>query len=525
MTQHWADQIAEELIKRSPQQKIYVFAAGISPSGTVHIGNFRDLITPEVVARALQSKGKKVRLLFSWDDYDRFRKVPVNVPKTFEEYIGLPLSQVPDPFGKEESYARHFEKEFETSLIELDVDTEFRYQTKLYQSGVYNDSIVEAMSKRKAIAKILSEFKTQEVKEEDIESYYPLTVYCEQCGKDSTKILSYSDTSHELGYSCKCGHENTVDIAKKNIGKLQWKIDWPMRWRYEEVIFEPGGRDHSSPGGSYEVSSRIAKEIFNIEPPYYQPYDFIGLRGLAAKMSGSSGINVSPQELLEIYEPVLLRWLFLRVHPTKAFSLCFDSEIIRQYEEFDKEVELYLDGKLPPEQARVIELAITPKTKLKKNNIPFRQIASIGQIIQGNTKELERILTEMETNYNYESLERRLKLSQRWIEKYAPEMHVRLKDSPDIDYYQQLSDKEQRDIDRFFKEIDQHWTQEDLEHFVYAIPKDPNLAMEENKIRQRNFFKNIYQIIIGKDTGPRLATLLIAIGQKKLKSLSIPQKH
>ena len=88
---HWSDTIADKLIKKNPDKEEFVCAAGISPSGSIHIGNFRDIATSLFVVRALERKGKKARLLFSWDEYDRLRKVPVNVEKAtdgFEKYIG-----------------------------------------------------------------------------------------------------------------------------------------------------------------------------------------------------------------------------------------------------------------------------------------------------------------------------------------------------------------------------------------------------------------------------------------------------
>ena len=76
---HWSEEIAERIIARNPEKEEYVCAAGISPSGSVHIGNFRDVATSLMVVRALQKKGKKAKLLFSWDEYDRCRKIPANV--------------------------------------------------------------------------------------------------------------------------------------------------------------------------------------------------------------------------------------------------------------------------------------------------------------------------------------------------------------------------------------------------------------------------------------------------------------
>ena len=109
---HWAEKLADKIIKRNPDKEEYVCAAGISPSGSIHIGNFRDIATSLFVAKALVKKGKKARLLFSWDEYDRFRKVPVNVKAVdpeneFEKYIGLPYTSVPNPFNTEHAnYAK-----------------------------------------------------------------------------------------------------------------------------------------------------------------------------------------------------------------------------------------------------------------------------------------------------------------------------------------------------------------------------------------------------------------------------------
>ena len=90
---HWSEKIAQEIVARRPDKEEYVCAAGISPSGSIHIGNFRDVATSYFVTLALRRMGKKARLLFSWDEYDRTRKIPVNVAKVtkgFEQYIGYP---------------------------------------------------------------------------------------------------------------------------------------------------------------------------------------------------------------------------------------------------------------------------------------------------------------------------------------------------------------------------------------------------------------------------------------------------
>ena len=124
---HWSERIAKDIIKRSPDKEEYVCAAGISPSGSIHIGNFRDIATSYFVYKALKKEGKKARLLFSWDEFDRFRKVPVNVREIapeLEQDIGKPYVDVKDPYGCCASYAEHFEKEFERSLARFGIEVD-----------------------------------------------------------------------------------------------------------------------------------------------------------------------------------------------------------------------------------------------------------------------------------------------------------------------------------------------------------------------------------------------------------------
>ena len=125
---NWADVTAEKVIQEKGDKDSYVVAAGISPSGHIHIGNFREIITSAQVAKALRSRGKKVRFIYSWDDFDAFRKVPKDFPEDFKQYLGMPLCKVPDPHGCHKSYSEHFEKELENVIGQFDWGIEFIYQ-------------------------------------------------------------------------------------------------------------------------------------------------------------------------------------------------------------------------------------------------------------------------------------------------------------------------------------------------------------------------------------------------------------
>lgn len=514
---HWADIIAEKIISLNPKKEKFVCAAGISPSGIVHIGNFRDVITIDLVGRALKDKKKKAELIFSWDEFDRLRKTPTNIPTSFLKYLGMPLSEVPDPFNCHKSYAKHFEIPFEKVLPEFGIDVKFIYQSEMYGKNKYYKGIKTAMQKRKEIAKILSKFKTQGMTKELIGEYYPLQIYCTKCRNSlNTKILKY-DEENMVTYSCACGNKETIDISKKNIGKLDWKVDWAMRWKYEDVSFEPGGEDHAAPGGSYDVSSMIAKEIYGINPPLFQGYGFVGVEGIY-KMSGSKGMGISPKDLLEIYEPELLRWLFIRVKPNKPITLFFDSQIIRQYNEFDEKIINY--NKLLNVEKREIDLArIDTKKQMPKIRIPFRQVASFGQIAQNNIKELKKMFERVGQKYDEKMLKQRLEKSRAWIEKFVPEMKINVRENPNINYFRKLNKKEKEQIRKLKKEIKKNWNLEKLTTLVYSIPKEGGMNEDEKKKAQRIFFKNVYQMLISTDIGPRLPTFLLALGNKKVEKL------
>lgn len=218
---HWADFLADKVIEQFPDEELYTCAAGITPSGVIHFGNFRDITTNYAVVKALESKGKKARLLFSLDSYDRFRKVPAGVPDDYKQYLGLPVTKVPDPWGEYESYARRFEVELEEALGELDMDIEFRYQTDLFTSGEYVNGIRTAFQKRDVIAGILWDFMSDRSKKEKSldekeykENYFPGSVYSRFTGKDTTQILDY-DGDTKVTYRClETEQEETIDFSK-----------------------------------------------------------------------------------------------------------------------------------------------------------------------------------------------------------------------------------------------------------------------------------------------------------------------
>lgn len=518
----WGDAIADVVTKSAQKESVLTCAAGISPSGVVHFGNFRDVITSYVVARALVRRGAQTRLIFSWDNFDRLRKVPAGVPESFAEHIGKPLTKVPDPTGERASYADHFQAPFVAAMQELGIELEYINQTEQYESGAYDEKILLALEKRREIADILLSMMTEKGiekqginRDEYREKHFPISVYSRFTGKDSTVVLAADGPM--VTYRClETNQEDTIDITKEHRVKLGWKVDWAMRWQHESVVFEPGGHDHASPGGSYDTSTLIAREIFGYEPPIFAEYKFVGIQGLGAKMSGSKGNAISPRDLLGIYEPALLKWLYLRKSPDQSFMLAFDSEVYRQYDEFDREVAA--KGLDTSELADA--LGTLDKSSLE-NPIPFRQAVGFGQIVQWDADKLEGVLKASGHAYSRASIEARLPRAREWLDEYNSQDKFELLANPNTSYAQTLSDESRAHVEalRVALEEKKDASVEELEHLVYNIPKKEGLTEAEVKKAQRAFFGHVYNLLIGKDTGPRLSTFLWALDRNRVLSL------
>lgn len=522
---HWSEMIADRIIKRNPDKEEYVCAAGISPSGSIHIGNFRDIATSYFVVRALIKKGKKAKLLFSWDEFDRMRKVPVNVAAIdgdMEKYIGCPYVDVKNPFDTEEkTYAEYFEHEFERSIVKFGIDMDYRHQAEMYRSGKYTEHILHALKKRGDIFDILASHRTQPVQDGEREGYYPVSIYCPECGKDTTKIHALSEDCTVAEYSCECGHKGSFDFTKDFNCKLAWKIDWPMRWMYEGVDFEPGGKDHASPHGSYDTSKDIAKKIFGYEPPLFQGYEFIGIKGTTGKMSGSSGLNLTPETLLKIYEPEVILWLYSKTEPLKAFDFCFDDGILRQYFEFDKMYNAVKDGTANEAQKDIMYNTTVGDRVL--DTVPMSLLVQLGSVVDFNVPMLETVFEKIGTPYKHEQFGARLDKAKYWLENCAPEQVNRLREHRNWEVYETLNETQKAEIKALFEYISAGgYSLDELNKKLYAIPKEINggeLDEKALKTIQGSFFKNVYKLLIDKEKGPRLYLFLFAIDPKRYVGL------
>jgi lysyl-tRNA synthetase, class I len=536
-----AAQVQTEGERRHPGE-VPTCASGISPSGPVHLGNLRELMTPHLIADEVRRNGAPCRHILSWDDYDRLRRVPAGVPASFNEYVGRPLTGVPDPCGEHENYAEHFKDPLRAALDLLGIQVTEISQTEMYTSGAYTDQIVLAMRRRADIGAVLGRYRTKRTEpdadDEDEPTtavYYPFRPYCATCGRDDTIVTAFDDDTTEITYTCACGAVvGPVPIAEV-AGKLAWKVDWPMRWAYEHVTFEPAGNDHASPGSSFTVGEELVAKIFGGEIPVHFGYAFVGSSGGSSKMSGSRGGAPTPLDALEIFEPSVLRWLYARRRPEQSFNLGFNAEVSRTYDEWDalgrKVAEGNAEGFAYASFVRASStsdgpLPVTPRP------LKFSTLASVADITAGDETQMLRIVRDLTADDPVDSLDEvrpRLDCAQAWVTEYVPAAdRTQVREAADTARLAALTESERQAIKLLVNGMGDDWSLEGLRTLLYGIPKlqaklpitaKPTKELSE---AQRTWFILLYELLIGKDTGPRLPTLLLSLGQDKIRSLLAP---
>lgn len=520
-SRHWADHAADELVQHHKGKTEFVCASGISPSGVVHIGNFREVITVDFVARALADRGKKVRFLYSWDDYDAFRKVPANLPQKemLEAHLRMPVSKVPDPLGEFPSYAARFEKTFEKEIEQLGIVPQYIYQNVPYRQGKYAEGICAAKRKEKDIAAILNKTRTEPLPA----TWTCVSIFCKECDRDMTEVTAFEEPSL-FHYRCKrCKKDFSIDCRREEGVKLLWRADWPMRWALEGVDFEPGGKDHSSQGGSYETGAEIIREIWNKPPPYYVQYDFVIAKGLGGKLSSSSGNLLTLGETLEVYEPEVIRWIFASRKPNLDFAIAFDLDVMKAYDEFDR-TERYAYGieegeeKKVSYERRIYEFSVLERRTSSEYGkppaqFPFRHLCNVLQIHQGDIAKTRRYFEALiHTEKDATRFHSRATRAWTWITRFAPE-EFKFSLLPDGSLTRSRFPEAMRDVARLLRDPKTKGFQEEaLASAIYEIIKS-------HALEPKAFFQECYLILIGKTNGPKLASFLLAIGLERAAGL------
>jgi lysyl-tRNA synthetase class 1 len=486
LPRHWADEIAEKLSGAPGRQEI---STGISPSGSIHIGNLREVMTADVIYRALRERREDVGFHYVADNFDPLRRVyPFLDAKVYQPLVGRPLSEVPCPCGEHPNYGEHFLLPFLETLQELRIDVVVHRGDRMYKSGTMNPMIVAALKGRDAIARILREMTGKQIDPE----WSPFDPLCPECGRiTDTEVTGFSERAETVDYRCGCGSKGTVPMAGG--GKLTWRVDWPARWKVLGVTIEPFGKDHATAGGSYDTGRRIVREVFGYEPPFPITYEWISLKG-QGDMSSSKGNVISIDRMLRVVPPEVLRYLIVRTPPQRTIAFDPGLPLLSLVDEYD-------DVESEGRDHRA--LALCRASDYKPVGIPFKHLVNVVQMANFDFSQTKEILKRGGYEVaDEEPLRGRVDYAKRWLEEFAPaDMKFTLKAElpPEAS---RLTGLQRQFLAAAADRLRAGMKAEEIHQAVYA------LAGEMAPLKPAEGFQAIYLAFLGTLRGPRVGWFL-----------------
>ncbi len=483
----WAERIAAEAKARAKGGTI-VIRDEKTPSGRVHIGSMRGVAIHGAIAEALTAQGVPNVFKYEFNDMDPMDGFPEYLPESFKQHMGMPLNKIPSPDGKAANFAEYFAGEFKEVIVHAGFAPEFYNVSELYYAGKMDDAIRIALDRAADIRRIYKEVSGSQ-KPDD---WYPLAVICENCGKvGTTRVFAWDGT--QVSYTCEpamvkwaqgCGHNGTVSPFGGK-AKFPFKVEWPAKWRVIGVDVEGAGKDHSTKGGARDVAAHIAKEVFTYEPPVDAPYEFFLVGG--KKMSSSKGRGSSAKEIADLVPPKILRLALLGKEIHQAIN--FDPEgdtIPILYDQYDKLAEQYQSIK-DDDYARLFEL-IHPGRALPPAQ-QYPRFSHVAFVVQMPHMDIYKEFPEADRA----ELAERATYATRWLAAYAPEKYVFT-----------LQDK--------MPQVSLSGTQKkvlgDLADFIATSPSAEDI---HHKLHESKEFKAIYQIFLGKESGPKAGWFLASL--------------
>lgn len=216
----WLNKIVAELLERHKTGEIIV-SSGVSPSGTYHLGTLREVLTAEIIAVEIRRRGRQARHIHVCDDLDVFRKVPVDVDESFEQYLGMPLCDVPSPDGKAASYADYFVQALIDAAQEMKLSMEVVRAHEKYRSGYFVPAIETALGNIAKIRSILEEVSGRQLDEQ----WSPIQVI-ENGRLKNRQFKSIDLEAKTIVYVSVDGEDVELAYGEGKV-KLNWRIDWP----------------------------------------------------------------------------------------------------------------------------------------------------------------------------------------------------------------------------------------------------------------------------------------------------------
>ncbi len=497
-----AKKILRERKKNIDKKGKIILQTGYGPSGLPHIGTFGEVARTSMIVNALNhlTDLPKEIITFS-DDMDGLRKIPDNVPQKekLKKYLHKPLTMVPDPFQKYLSFGEHNNEMLKKFLNQFNFKYNFKSSTELYKSGYFNDALKLVLNNYKEIMNII----IPTLGKERQKTYSPFLPICPNTGVVlEIPVLKIDEKNSKIIFDNN-GEKLESSILDGNC-KLQWKVDWAMRWYALDVDFEMYGKDLIE---SAILSSKIIKILGKTNPSGFAYELFLDEKG--EKISKSKGNGITIDEWLSYASPESLS-LFMYQNPKRAKKLY--REIV------PKAVDEYLDFIEKGKSQNELQILLNPVWHVHNGTIPkeniimtFSMLLNLVEASNANSKEL---LWKFVKKYKPNILDKDYPIFDKLIEyaiKYFNDVIKKNKK------YKKPNLEEKKSLEALvvaLKECSDEMQPEEIQTKIYTVGKEN--GYKENL---RDWFRLIYEVVFGDENGPRMGFFISFFGVKETQEL------
>ena len=471
---------------------------GYGPSGLPHIGTFAEVARTSMIVNALNNLTDLPKEIITFsDDMDGLRKIPNNVPniEILKKNLGKPLTNIPDPFDKFSSFGEHNNEMLKSFLNKFKFNYSFKSSSELYKSGYFNETLKLILNKYHDIMNIILPTLGKERKK----TYSPFLPICPDTGKVlEIPMIEISKEKNQIIF------ENNGKKLEKSIlngnCKLQWKVDWAMRWYALDIDFEMYGKDLIE---SAILSNKILTVLDKKSPNGFAYELFLDEKG--EKISKSKGNGITIEEWLKYASPESLS-LYMYQNPQRAKKLYHKvvpkavDEYLDCIEQYETQEDLkkilnpvwHVHNGTPPSEKMIMSFSMLLNLVGTSNASSKELLWKFVKKYKKNIKEQENPIFDQLINYAIKYFDDVVKQNKKFRKPNQKEKLA----------LNNLAEK--------LKECNESMDPEAIQTMVYSVGKEN--GYKENL---RDWFKMIYEVIFGDENGPRLGFFISFFGVKE----------
>ena len=477
---------------------------GYGPSGLPHIGTFGEVARTSMMVNALkQLSDFPTEIITFSDDMDGLRKVPDNVPnqELLTNNLHKPLTQVPDPFEKFGSFGEHNNEMLKNFLDSFKFDYNFQSSTSLYKSGFFNSTLKIILENYEGIMNII----IPTLGKERQQTYSPFLPICPDTGHVlEIPVIEIDKEKSNITFDNK-GKKLEASILDGNC-KLQWKVDWAMRWYALDIDFEMYGKDLIE---SAILSTKIINLLGKKNPSGFAYELFLDEKG--EKISKSKGNGITIDQWLEYASPESLS-LYMYQNPKRAKKLY--KEIV------PKAVDEYLDSIEKSKKQNELQLLMNPVWHVHNGNIPKEEMimtfSMLLNLVETSNADSKDLLWKFVKKYKSDISEANFPIFDGLVGYAIKYFNDVIKAQKKYKTPNQLEKLALEALVKTLEKCTDEMSPEDIQTLIYSTGKENGYA--DNL---RDWFKLIYEVVFGDENGPRMGFFISFFGIKETTELLI----